>query len=48
MKSWLQLNGLWHLVAGLERKPVKRAEVKDIHGNVVTFATDVDKDKLEH
>src|SRR5258708_14561817 len=48
MKSWLQLNGLWHLVSGLERKPVGRAEVKDAHGNVVTPAADVDEDKLEH
>src|SRR5260370_2512886 len=47
MKSWLQLNGLWHLVSGLERKPVGRAEVKDTHGNVVTPAADVDEDKLE-
>ena len=48
MKSWLQLNGLWRLVSGLERKPVGRAEVKDAHGNVVTPAADVDEDKLEH
>ncbi len=48
MKSWLQLNGLWRLVSGLERKPVGRAEVKDTHGNVVTPAADVDEDKLEH
>ena len=48
MKSWLQLNGPWCLVSGLERKPVGRAEVKDTHGNVVTPAADVDEDKLEH
>src|SRR5258708_6254694 len=47
MKSWLQLNGPWCLVSGLERKPVGRAEVKDAHGNVVTPAADVDEDKLE-
>jgi gag-polypeptide of LTR copia-type len=47
MKSWLQLNGLWHLVSGLERKPAGRAEVRDTHGNVITPAADVDEDKLE-
>jgi hypothetical protein len=35
-------------VAGLERKPVGRAEVKDTHGNVVTPAADIDEVKLEH
>ncbi|KAN0111920.1 hypothetical protein V8E52_008010 [Russula decolorans] len=29
IKSWLQLNGLWRLVSGLERKPAGRAEVMD-------------------
>ena len=39
IKSWLQLNGLWRLVSGLERKPVRRAEVRDTQsGNVVTLA----------
>jgi len=47
IKSWLQLNGLWHLVSGLERKPARKAEVRDTAGNVVTPAVDVDEDKLE-
>jgi hypothetical protein len=34
-------------VAGLERKPVGRAEVKDTHGNVVPPAADVDENMLE-
>jgi hypothetical protein len=48
MKSWLQLSGLWYLVAELVKKPIGRAEVKDTHSNVVTSAADVDEDKLEH
>ena len=47
IKSWLQLNGLWHLVSGLERKPAGKAEVWDTAGNVVTPAVDVNEDKLE-
>ena len=47
IKSWLQLNGLWCLVSGLERKPPGRAEVRDTAGNVITPAVDVDEDKLE-
>jgi len=47
MKSWLQLNGLWRLVSGLERKPAGRAEVLDTAGNVVTPAVLADEDKLE-
>ena len=29
MKSWLQLNGLWRLFSGQEKKPVAKPEVKD-------------------
>jgi hypothetical protein len=47
IKSWLQLNGLWHLVSGLKRKPAERAEVRDVANNVVTPAVNVDEDKLE-
>jgi LTR polyprotein gag-polypeptide-like protein len=32
----------------LKRKPVRRAEVKNTHGNVVTPAVDVNEDKLQH
>jgi hypothetical protein len=42
IKSWLQLNGLWRLVSGLERKPAGRAEVRDAAGNVVTPAMSPD------
>ena len=47
MKSWLQLNGIWHLVSGLERKPAGKAEIRDTAGNVVTPAADIDEDKQE-
>ena len=47
IKSWLQLNGLWCLVSGLERKPVGKAEVRDTAGNVITPAVEIDEDKLE-
>ena len=37
----LQLNGLWRLVSGLERKPAGRTEVRDTASvNVVTPAVD--------
>jgi len=46
MKFWLQLNGLWHLVSGLDRKPAGKAEVRDTASNVVTPAVN-GEDKLE-
>ena len=47
MKSWLQLNGLWRLVSGQEKKPVAKPEVKDSKGHVVSKAVDLDEEKLE-
>jgi len=47
MKSWLQLNGLWCLVLGQEKKPAAKPEIKDSKGAVVSKAVALDKDKLE-
>jgi len=47
MKSWLQLNGLWHLVLGQEKKPDAKPEIKDSKGAVVSKAVTLDEDKLE-
>jgi hypothetical protein len=47
IKSWLQLNGLWRLVSGLEKKPAEKPEIKDSRGQVITPAVPVDEDKLE-
>ena len=47
MKSWLQLNGLWRLVSGQEKKPAPIPEVKDSNGNTVSPAVALDEDKLE-
>jgi len=47
MKSWLQLNGLWRLVSGQEKKPAARPEIKDAKGVVVSKAVGLDEDKLE-
>ena len=47
IKSWLQLNGLWHLVSGLEQKPASRLEVTDSSGAVVSAAVALDEEKLE-
>ena len=47
MKSWLQLNGLWHLVSGQEKKPAARPKIQDSKGNIISKAVDLDKDKLE-
>ena len=47
MKSWLQLNGLWRLVSGQEKKPAARPEIKDTKGVVVSKAVGLDEDKLE-
>jgi hypothetical protein len=48
MKSWLQLNGLWRLVSGLEKKPASQPEVRDSTGAVTSSAVPADEDKLEH
>ncbi len=47
MKSWLQLNGLWHLVSGSDKKPAGKPEVLDSKGHVVSPAVPTDEDKLD-
>ena len=47
MKFWLQLNGLWRLISGQEKKPAAKPEIIDSQGKVVSKAVDVDEDKLE-
>jgi hypothetical protein len=47
IKSWLQLNGLWRLVSGLEKKPAEKPEIKDSSGNIVSQAIPLDKERLE-
>ena len=47
MKSWLQLNGLWRLVSGVEKKPEAKLEVKDSKGHILSPAVPLDEDKLE-
>ena len=47
MKSWLQLNGLWRLVSGQEKKLAARPEIKDSNGIVVSKAVALDEDRLE-
>src|SRR6266850_2477365 len=47
MKSWLQLNGLWHLVSGSDKKPAEKPEIKDSSGTILSQAVPLDKDKLE-
>jgi hypothetical protein len=47
MKSWLQLNGLWYLVSGQEKKPAAKPKIKDSKGQVVSKAVTLNKDKLE-
>ncbi|KAI0298454.1 hypothetical protein B0F90DRAFT_1573783, partial [Multifurca ochricompacta] len=47
IKSWLQLNGLWRLVTGLDKKPVAKLKVKDSGGNFIFAAVPLDEDKLE-
>ena len=47
MKSWLQLNGLWHLILGQEKKPAAKPKIIDSQGKVVAKAVDMDEDKLE-
>jgi hypothetical protein len=47
MKSWLQLNGLWRLVSGSEKKPAGKPEVLNSKGTVLTPAVPPDEDKLE-
>ena len=45
MKSWLQLNGLWRLVSGSEKKPTGKPEVLDSKGVVLSAAVPPDEDK---
>ena len=47
IKSWLQLNGLWRLVSGLEKKPTAKPEIKDSSGQILSQAVPLDEDKLE-
>ena len=47
IKSRLQLNGLWCLVSGLEKKPAAKPEITDSSGSVITPAVALDEDKLE-
>ena len=47
IKSWLQLNGLWCLVSGLEKKPAEKPEIKDSGGKMVSKAVPVDEERLE-
>ena len=47
MKSWLQLNGLWRLVSGLEKKPAEKLEIKDSSGQIISPGVALDEDKLE-
>jgi hypothetical protein len=47
MKPWLQLNGLWHLVSGQEKRPEAKPKVKDSRGHVVTPEALLDEEKLE-
>jgi hypothetical protein len=46
MKPWLQLNGLWRQVSGLDKKPTGTPDVLDSKG-IVTAAMPQDEDKLE-
>ena len=43
MKTWLQLNGLWHLVSGLEEKPAAQPEIKDSNGQILSPAVPLDQ-----
>jgi hypothetical protein len=47
MKSWLQLNGLWRLVAAQEKKPAAKPEIIDSSGQVTSPAVAVDEERLE-
>ena len=47
MKAWLQLNGLWRLVSGSQKKPAGKPEVLDSKGAVITAAVPPDEDRLE-
>ena len=48
MKSWLQLNGLWRLVASQEKKPAEKPEIIDSSGQITLPAVPVDEERLEH
>ena len=47
MKTWLQLNGLWHLVSGLEEKPAAQPEIKDSNGQILSPAVPLDWKELK-
>ena len=47
IKSWLQLDGLWRLVSGAEKKPTGKPEVLDSEGVVLSAAVPPDEDKLD-
>jgi hypothetical protein len=47
IKSQLQLNGLWRLVSGSDKRPAEKPEIKDSSGNIVSKAVPLDEDKLE-
>ncbi|KAI0292333.1 hypothetical protein B0F90DRAFT_1558771, partial [Multifurca ochricompacta] len=47
IKTWLQLNGLWRLVTGLDKRPTATPEIKDSGGNIISVAIPLDEDKLE-
>jgi hypothetical protein len=47
MKSWLQLNDLWHLVSSQKKKPAAKPQILNSKGQVISKAVDVDEDKLE-
>ena len=46
IKSCLQLNGLWRLVSGSEKKPAGKPKVLDSKGAVISAAVPTDEDKL--
>ena len=47
MKSWLQLNGLWRLVNGSDKRPAEKPETKDSSGTILSQAVPLDEDKLD-
>ena len=47
IKSWVQLNGLWRLVSGSEKKPAGKPKVLDSKGVVINAAVPPDEDMLE-
>src|SRR6266850_2125901 len=47
IKSWLQLNSLWHLVNGSDKRPAEKPEIKDSSGTILSQAVPLDEDKLD-